>query len=167
MDWVKTTARRDEKHLSFGIWCTYIRYLTIYIHYQDCSSLLLALQWCHDEHDGFSNHRCLDCLCQHRTEKTSKLCITGLHEANQPVTGGFPSQRASNMENVSIWWCHHVSICLFKFSDVTWVSWCLKTLAFQVFVHQLFLLDKKGSMNAAHYWSILRGQRWIPLTKGQ
>ena len=21
MDWAKTTARRDEKHLSFGIWC--------------------------------------------------------------------------------------------------------------------------------------------------
>ena len=24
-----------------------------------------------------------------------------------PVTGGFPSQRASNAENVSIWWHHH------------------------------------------------------------
>ena len=21
MDWAKTTARRDEKHLGFGIWC--------------------------------------------------------------------------------------------------------------------------------------------------
>ena len=25
-----------------------------------------------------------------------------------PVTGEFPAQRASNTENVSIWWCHHV-----------------------------------------------------------
>ena len=24
MDWAKTTARQDEKHLSFGIWCTLI-----------------------------------------------------------------------------------------------------------------------------------------------
>ena len=24
-----------------------------------------------------------------------------------PVTGEFPAQRASNAENVSIWWCHH------------------------------------------------------------
>ena len=24
MDWVKSTARRDEKYLSFGIWCGFI-----------------------------------------------------------------------------------------------------------------------------------------------
>ena len=24
-----------------------------------------------------------------------------------PVTGEFPAQRASNVENVSIWWLHH------------------------------------------------------------
>ena len=31
MDWAKTNARRDEKHLSFEIWCPYIRGLTVYI----------------------------------------------------------------------------------------------------------------------------------------
>ena len=33
MDWTKTTARRDEKHWSFGIWCDlcYIRGLTVRI----------------------------------------------------------------------------------------------------------------------------------------
>ena len=30
MDWAKTTARRDKKHLSFGIWCIYIRDFTVY-----------------------------------------------------------------------------------------------------------------------------------------
>ena len=29
MEWAKTTARRDEKHLSFGVWCPYIRGLTV------------------------------------------------------------------------------------------------------------------------------------------
>ena len=29
---------------------------------------------------------------------------------NPPVTGGFPSQRASIAENVSIWWRHHVRL---------------------------------------------------------
>ena len=29
MDWVKTIARRDEKHLIFGIWCAYFRGLTV------------------------------------------------------------------------------------------------------------------------------------------
>ena len=31
MDWAKMTARRDEKHLSFGIWWAYIGYLTVIV----------------------------------------------------------------------------------------------------------------------------------------
>ena len=69
------------------------------------------LQWRHNEHDGVSNHRRLDCslnrLFRRRSKKTSKLRITGLCEGNQPVTGGFPPQRVSNAENISIWWRHH------------------------------------------------------------
>ena len=42
-----------------------------------------------------------------RPKKTPKLRVTGLCEGNPPVTDGFPSQRASNAENVSIWWRHH------------------------------------------------------------
>ena len=38
--------------------------------------------------------------------RASKLRVTGLCEGNPPVTGGFPSQRASNAENVFIWWRH-------------------------------------------------------------
>ena len=38
----------------------------------------------------------------------SKLRVTGLCEGNSPVTGEFPAQMASNAENVSIWWRHHV-----------------------------------------------------------
>ena len=42
-----------------------------------------------------------------RWKKISKLCVTGLCAGNSPVTGEFPAQRASNVENVSIWWHHH------------------------------------------------------------
>ena len=42
--------------------------------------------------------------------KTSKLRVTGLCEENSSVTGEFPAQRASNAENVSIWWRHHVKL---------------------------------------------------------
>ena len=38
----------------------------------------------------------------------SKLRVTGLSEGKPLMTRGFPSQRASNVENVSIWWCHQV-----------------------------------------------------------
>ena len=39
--------------------------------------------------------------------KHQKLRITGLCAGNSAVTGEFPAQRASNAENVSIWWRHH------------------------------------------------------------
>ena len=70
------------------------------------------LQWRHNERNGVSNHQSRDCLlnCLFRrtSEKTSKLRATVLCEGNSPVTGEFPAQRASNAENVSIWWRHHV-----------------------------------------------------------
>ena len=44
-----------------------------------------------------------------RSKKISNLRVTGLCEGNSPVTGGFPSQRVSNAENVSIWWHQDVS----------------------------------------------------------
>ena len=67
----------------------------------------LPLQWRHYEHEDVSNHRRLDCLLnrlfRRRSKRTTKLRVTGLCEGNLPVTDGFPSQRASNAENVSIW----------------------------------------------------------------
>ena len=43
-----------------------------------------------------------------RSKKTSKLRVTGLCAGNSPLTGEFPTQKAINAENVSIWWRHHV-----------------------------------------------------------
>ena len=73
-----------------------------------------SLQWRHNGHDGFSNHQPHNCLInplfRHRSEETSKLQVTGFCEGNSPVTSEFPAQRASNAENVSIWWRHHVRV---------------------------------------------------------
>ena len=70
-----------------------------------------TLQWRHNERNGASNHhpqdRLLYGLFRRRSKKTSKFRVTGLWEGNSPVTGEFPAQRASNVENVSIWWRHH------------------------------------------------------------
>ena len=40
-------------------------------------------------------------------KKTPTLRATGLCEGNSPVTGEFSAQKASNAENVSIWWRHN------------------------------------------------------------
>ena len=66
----------------------------------------------HNERGGVSNdqpHDCLlNCLFRRRSKKTSKLGVTGLCAGNSLVTGEFPTQKASNAENVSIWWRHHM-----------------------------------------------------------
>ena len=71
---------------------------------------LKALRWRHNERDGVSNHQPHDCLLnrlfRRRSKKIPKLRVTGLCAGNSPVTGEFPAQRASNAENVSIWWRH-------------------------------------------------------------
>ena len=68
-----------------------------------------TLQWCYKEHDGVLNHQPHNCflnrLFSHRSKKTSKLRVTGLYSGE--FTGEFPTQRASNAENFSIWWRHH------------------------------------------------------------
>ena len=43
-------------------------------------------------------------------KKNIKPRVTGLCVGNSPVTGEFPPQMASNVENTYIWWRHH-EIC--------------------------------------------------------
>ena len=69
-------------------------------------------------------------------KETSKLRVTGHCEENSPVTGEFPTQRASNAENISIWWRHHW-ICIFKDH------------------RSLFFVDPNGNMSAlAGRWQL-------------
>ena len=70
-----------------------------------------TLQWRHNERNDVSNHRHIDCLFnrlfRRRSKKTSELRVNGICEGNSPVISPFPTQRASDAENVSILWRHH------------------------------------------------------------
>ena len=46
------------------------------------------------------------CSCADQSKRRS-YALLALCEGNSTVTVKFPSQRASNAENVSIWWRHH------------------------------------------------------------
>ena len=78
------------------------------------------LEWRHNERNCILNHLRLDYSCKkwtihvrnghsprRRSKKITTLRLAGLCEWISPVTDEFPSQRASNAENVSIWWRHH------------------------------------------------------------
>ena len=40
-------------------------------------------------------------------KETSESALLSRCEGNPPVAGGLPSQKDSDVENVSIWWRHH------------------------------------------------------------
>ena len=54
---------------------------------------------------------------QAHIKKISKLRVAGLCEGNPTVTGGFPSQRASNAENASIWRRHYDVSALYQLTN--------------------------------------------------
>ena len=114
------TAVLDEKIISRHVqnieWCVCVlhsSFLKMVGNHRLClcwchSDGEFSLQWRRNERDGVSNHQSHDCLLNRlfrlRSKKTSKIRVTGLCAGNSPVTGEFPSQRASNAESVSIVW---------------------------------------------------------------
>ena len=72
---------------------------------------LIALQWHHNEHDDVSNHQPHRCLLKRLFKAQIKENIKA--PRHWPLWGEFtggrwiPTQRASNAENVPIWWRHH------------------------------------------------------------
>ena len=75
--------------------------------------VVIPLRWRHNGRDGVSNHQPHACLLnrlfRRRLKKTSKFRVTGICVGNSPGTGDFPAQRASDAENVSVWWRHHAT----------------------------------------------------------
>ena len=104
---------------------------------------ILTLQWRYNERDGISDDRRLDsllnCLLRRRLKKTSKLRITGLCEGNPLVTSVFPSQRARNADNVSIWWRHRENFSIFQ-GSIKKMSLLINHAMFLLAGYRLFLI---------------------------
>ena len=83
------------------------------VYWRIYSTSVSSLRWRHNGCDSVSNHQPHHCLLnrlfRRRSKKTSKLRVTGLCAGNSPGTGELSAQMASNAENVSIWWRHHVN----------------------------------------------------------
>ena len=129
-----------------------------------------SLQWRHNEHDGFSNHRHLGGsikrLFRWRSKKTSKLRVTGLCEGKSSVTGELPLQRTSYAENVSIWWRHHglhqwwpprslPGQCLpVEFSSFIGICWYFMVLAGHCY-------SSVRRVNCDNHLSVTAGYNWL------
>ena len=73
-------------------------------------AVIFSLQWRHNERDGASNNQHLDCFFNRLFPgvKNTKAPRHWPSWGEPPVTGRFPSQSASSMENFSTWWRHHI-----------------------------------------------------------
>ena len=105
---------------------------------------LYSLQWRHNGCDGVSNHQPHNCLLnrlfRRKSNKTSKLRVTGLCAGNSPVTGEFPAQMVSNAENISIWWRHHVP--LEWITTACYISVLQNDIKYDIYTHTQSSLKK-------------------------
>ena len=96
------------------------------------------LKWRHNEHDSVSNHQPHYCLPNRlfrcRSKKTWKLRVTGLCVGNSSVTGEFTTQKASNAENVSIWWRHRAGPLCGRYTTVLPLPRIMK-LTYRTYLH--------------------------------
>ena len=87
------------------------RFITSYRTLHNLYVIRATSEWRYNVCDSDSNHQPHDCLLkpfiQTQIKENIKFRVTGLCAGNSPVAGEFPAQRASNAENVSIWWRHH------------------------------------------------------------
>ena len=121
--------------------------------YDICRLIINSLRWRHNGCDSVSNHQPRDCLLnrlfRRRSKKTSKLRATGLCAGNSPETCEFPTQMASNAENVSIRWRHHVAV---SYMYICWTTNC--KIKF-VYIHTAKLLSKCLTASK-HQYSVLK-----------
>ena len=111
-----------------------------------------TLWWRHNERDGVSIHQARDCLlnCLFKAQikETSKPAsldfVRGIHRS----TGEFPAQRASNAENVSILWRHHV---LSKTENTPRRQWP----AMYALGMKFLMNDSSGSKLVLHYSDVI------------
>ena len=132
-------------------WCTIYsisQELLVLFHVWFVWYIPISLRWRHNGRYSVSNHQpheyLLNRLFRRRSKKTSKLCVPGLCAGNSSVTGEIPAQMASNAENVSIWWRHHV----YSYPQESYWHWSTRRIS---------------AMPVKHSWSLWLTQ--LPWTK--
>ena len=115
--WFETLSCPLWRHRNDEVWIesSYVRENYTFVLYPAGDPIiqtLKSLRWRHNERDSVSNYQPHDFLLNRLFKRRSKRIIKAPRHwplcGNSPGIGEFPAQMASNAENVSIWWRHHV-----------------------------------------------------------
>ena len=132
-------------HPKYKTLLTELRLICVVFETYVCNNMN-SLRWRHNGRGSVSNHQPHHCLLnrlfRRRSKKTSKLRVTGLWAGNSPGTGEFPTQMASNAENVSIWWRHNA--CYFSALLVKEAPWCFTLPVLLLRCHLLMFRQAAG-----------------------
>ena len=113
---------------------------------KDSFGAIIALRWRHNERDGVLIHQThrvfTQAFIRAQIKENIKAQRHWLCEENSPVTSEFPTQRASNAENASIWWRHQGYIYNTNSNCATnlWY-WYLHTLSVVKFTRHVFAVE--------------------------
>ena len=138
-------------------WCLYCYNMMKFLPHYSNVKCIIVMSWWGDDVSNHQPHHCLlNRLFRRKSKKISKLRVTGLCEGNSLVTGEFPAQRASNAENISIWW-HHQGMTRHPDSP-----------AYQLFFFPSSLISKETSKLhiTDPLWWESNSDWWIPFTNG-
>ena len=122
-------------------------------------------QWRHNKSHGISNYRRLDCLVNRLIRR--RLNKHQRSASRAFVTGEFPAQRASDSENVSIWWRHH--------DETATYNYCHQKFPCQGYIECVHQDLKFAELDTLSPWwrhqmetvsaLLVICPRWIPRTK--
>ena len=118
----------------------------------------MSLQWRYNEHDGVSNHQHLECLPNHLFWHRSwhgKHQSAALLSFVRGIHPWFPSQRASNAENISIWWRHHGATIFMSMLDLAKISAIETDLHTNVLSHFLRPPSTTGLKTGKKDWPVM------------
>ena len=130
-------------------------------------SYIMSLRWRHNGHDGVSYHLPHDCflnrLFRRRSNKTSKLCVTGLCAGNSPGTGEFPhkgpvTRKMFSFDDV-IMWKKQLGVSRWDYEPCNWCVIHKRKFKSQFLFHILSTFIKSGCSPAfinSTYWYTLR-----------
>ena len=118
--------------------------------YCTVSNVGITLRWRHNGRDSVSNHQPHGCLLnrlfRRRSNKTSKLRVTGLCAGNSPGTDEFPAQKGSNAENVYIWIRHQATFISISFLQL---FYCIRN---KIIKEMHFIMSLVNIFGASVHW---------------
>ena len=112
--------------------------------------------------ESVTNHRQFQCLLINLLgRETINLWVTGALLGKPPVTSGFPSQRASNSENVSMSWHVMTSPCNSQYNSVRGGKWTLMPLPQWIIVSGYGLAPVTRVYYRPLHWFICFRPQWV------